>query len=163
MLSSRTSKIGDGHWEHSSLDKNPVPNCESPRNGLSAETANALPGVRRSCAPCITPTRVLKKKDNHNKSKEGPPPPKKTQHIQRADRNVRGKNQRWMQNTKNKGKKKRDIHKPEVPSRIRRTPRARAREGTGGTVPDGAERRLTHESVSSRLWTNVCPRVFPFQ
>lgn len=77
MLSSRTSKIGDGHWEHSSLDKNPVPNCESPRNGLSAETANALPGVRRSCAPCITPTRVLKKKDNHNKSKEGPPHQKK--------------------------------------------------------------------------------------
>lgn len=31
-----------------------MPNCESPRNGLSAETAKAFPGVLRSCAPCIT-------------------------------------------------------------------------------------------------------------
>ena len=34
-------------WQHSNLERKPVPNCERPRKGLSACTASALPATRR--------------------------------------------------------------------------------------------------------------------
>lgn len=119
------------------LGQKPSPKLREPSKRLVCRDGQRIAGRTSFLRPVHHAYKSIKKERQPQQIERRAPPPKKTQHIQRADRNVRGKNQRWMQNTKNKGKKKRDIHKPEVPSRIRRTPRARAREGTGGTERRG--------------------------